>query len=74
MGGDDCTLAQIDHDGGNPASGKPVALKKQADADDTPMIRWSIEEVRRIANKLAQRRIHPAHISHGHADDEHIRP
>ena len=26
------------------------------------MIRWSIQEVRRIANKLAQRRIKPAYI------------
>jgi phosphohistidine phosphatase SixA len=26
------------------------------------MIRWSIQEVRRIANKLAQRRIRPTHI------------
>ena len=26
------------------------------------MIRWSIQEVRRIANKLAQRRIQPAYV------------
>ena len=27
-----------------------------------PLIRWSIQEVRRIAIRLAQRRINPAHI------------
>jgi phosphohistidine phosphatase SixA len=27
-----------------------------------PLIRWSIQEVRRIAIRLAQRRIKPAHI------------
>jgi hypothetical protein len=26
------------------------------------LIRWSIQEVRRIANKLAQRRIQPAYV------------
>jgi len=26
------------------------------------LIRWSIQEIRRIAIKLAQRRIQPAHI------------
>jgi len=26
------------------------------------MIRWSVQEVRRIANKLAQRRIQPAYV------------
>ena len=34
------------------------------------MIRWSIQEIRRIANRLAQRRIHPTISSHGHAGDE----
>ena len=27
-----------------------------------PLIHWSIQEIRRIATKLAQRRIQPAHI------------
>jgi SRSO17 transposase len=29
---------------------------------DTPLIRWSVQEIRRIATKLAQRRIQPAYI------------
>ena len=35
--------------------------KKNGDAT-TPLIRWSIQEIRRIAVRLAQRRIQPAHI------------
>ena len=27
-----------------------------------PLIRWSIQEIRRIATKLARKRIQPAHI------------
>jgi hypothetical protein len=51
------------HDGRDPPSGQSVAApKKPGDAEATPLIRWSIQEVRRIANKLAQRRIQPAHI------------
>jgi len=26
------------------------------------LIRWSIQEIRRIATRLAQSRIHPAHV------------
>jgi len=26
------------------------------------LIRWSVQEIRRIATKLAQQQIHPAHI------------
>jgi hypothetical protein len=26
------------------------------------MIRWSIQEIRRIATRLSRRRIHPAHV------------
>jgi hypothetical protein len=26
------------------------------------LIRWSVQEIRRIANRLAQRRIQPAHV------------
>jgi hypothetical protein len=26
------------------------------------LIRWSVQEIRRVATKLAQRRIQPAHI------------
>jgi len=32
------------------------------DENAPPLIRWSIQEVRRIANMLAQRRIQPARI------------
>ena len=28
----------------------------------TALIRWSVQEIRRIAIRLAQRRIHPAHV------------
>jgi len=54
--------ARVRDDGGDPPSGKPgTAPKKNAD-DSAPLIRWSIQEVRRIAVRLAQRRIQPAHI------------
>ena len=36
--------------------------KKTEDEDHQDLIRWSIQEVRRIANRLAQRRIQPAYI------------
>jgi len=36
--------------------------KNTQDADHPDLIRWSIKEVRQIANKLAQRRIQPAYI------------
>jgi hypothetical protein len=26
------------------------------------LIRWSMQEIRRITSRLAQRRIHPAHV------------
>jgi hypothetical protein len=26
------------------------------------LIRWSVQEIRRVAMRLAQRRIHPAHV------------
>jgi hypothetical protein len=46
-------------------SGQPVrAAQKNAAAssDQAFLIRWSIQEIRRISGKLAQRRIQPAHI------------
>ncbi|EJU10425.1 hypothetical protein LH128_04328, partial [Sphingomonas sp. LH128] len=47
----------------DPISRQPRdAPKKTKDADHQDLIRWSIQEVRRIANKLAQRRIQPAYI------------
>jgi hypothetical protein len=46
--------ARLRHDGGDPASSKRRdAPKKQMDENAPPLIRWSIQEVRRIANRLA---------------------
>jgi len=54
--------ARVCDDGRDPSPGKPgAAPKKNADATP-PLIRWSIQEVRRIAIRLAQRRIQPPHI------------
>ena len=45
------------------------------DLCDPPLIRWSIQEIRRIANRLAQRRITKALMSSlGRFGDERIRP
>jgi SRSO17 transposase len=38
------------------------------------LIRWSVQEIRRIAIRLAQRRIGPPTSSHGPSGDVHIRP
>jgi len=55
--------ARVRDDGRDPSPGEPcTAPKKDADATTPPLIRWSIQEVRRIAIRLAQRRIQPAHI------------
>ena len=40
----------------------------------SPLIRWSVQEIRRIAIRLAQRRIHPPTSSHGHSGDAPIKP
>ena len=57
--------ARLRHDGRHPSSRQCRAAQKNAatPAQNTPLlIRWSIQEIRRIAIKLAQRRIQPAHI------------
>ena len=57
--------ARIRHDGLNPASGEQHdAPKKEAQDTRTAqlLIRWSVQEIRRIAIRLAQRRISPAHV------------
>jgi hypothetical protein len=57
--------ACLRHDGGHPASGKLANTKENQDihSKKSPaLIRWSIQEVRRIAQRLAQRRINPAYI------------
>src|SRR5450759_238299 len=62
--------ARLRHDGGNPPSRPSAAARKNATPNHgkyksttTPsLIRWSIQEVRRIAIRLARKRIQPAHI------------
>jgi hypothetical protein len=62
--------ARLRHDGGDPTSRQSAAAKKNATTNRgknkgsaTPsLIRWSIQEVRRIAIRLARKRIQPAHI------------
>jgi hypothetical protein len=63
--------ARLRHDGGDPPSRQSNAAQKK-DATPNygknksiaipPLIRWSIQEVRRIAIRLARKRIQPAHI------------
>jgi hypothetical protein len=62
--------ARLRHDGGDPPSRQSAAVKKNEAPNHgknqriaTPsLIRWSIQEVRRIAIRLARKRIQPAHI------------
>jgi hypothetical protein len=62
--------ARLRHDGGDPPSRQSAAAKKNATTNHgknksaaTPsLIRWSIQEVRRIAIRLARKRIQPSHI------------
>ncbi|XKM38061.1 IS701 family transposase (plasmid) [Rhizobium ruizarguesonis] len=54
---------RLRHDGGDPVPRQcRDAPKKTADTDHRDLIRWSIQEVRRIATRLAQRRINPAYV------------
>src|SRR6267142_4919624 len=62
--------ARLRHDGGDPPSCQSAAAKKNATPNHSKnktiaassLIRWSIQEVRRIAIRLARKRIQPAHI------------
>jgi hypothetical protein len=57
--------ACLRHDGCDPAAGKPAdAQKNQVEhSRKTPsLIRWSIQEIRRIAQRLRQQRIRPAYV------------
>ena len=62
--------ARLRHDGRNPSSCEcHAAPKNEPPKDDvkdrkasSPLIRWSVQEIRRIAIRLAQRRINPAHV------------
>jgi len=57
-------------DSGHSAPCEQHAAPKNEPPDDearggkpsTPLIRWSVQEIRRIATRLAQRRIRPAHV------------
>jgi hypothetical protein len=51
------------HDGGHQTSGKPSDTKKNQNTHPQKpgaLIRWSIQEIRRIAQRLKQHRIEPA--------------
>lgn len=49
------------HDGRHPLSGQNWAIAPKNATEASFLIRWSIQEIRRIAMKLAQRRIPHAH-------------
>src|SRR5258708_4133762 len=62
--------ARLRHDGGDPPSRQSATAQKNETPNHgknqsivTPsLIRWSIQEVRRIAIRLARKRIQPAHV------------
>jgi len=62
--------ARLRHDGRDPTSRQSAAAQKnetsysgKTQGTATPtLIRWSIQEIRRIAIRLARNRIQPAHI------------
>src|SRR6202047_1079691 len=62
--------ARLRHDGGDPPSRQFAAAKKNETRNHSKnqkiatlqLIRWSIQEVRRIAIRLARKRIQPAHV------------
>src|ERR1700751_2876824 len=57
--------SRLRHDGRHPSSRQCHANQKNTASPsekNSLLIRWSIQEIRRIAIKLAQRRIHPAQV------------
>ena len=57
--------AGLRHAGGHPSPRQRAAAPKNPDhpdADAPGLIRWSVQEIRRIAVRLAQRRIRPARV------------
>jgi SRSO17 transposase len=57
--------AGLCHDGGHPPPGQHArSPKKQPDDDpqEPPLICWSVQEIRRVACRLAQRQIQPAEV------------
>ena len=57
--------AGLCHAGRHPPPGQHARTPKKQPADDPqepPLIRWSVQEVRRVATRLAQRQIQPAAV------------
>ena len=54
--------ARLRRDGDRTPSGEHHAAPKNDVTQGPALIRWSVQEIRRIATKLAQRRIQSAHI------------
>src|SRR5438034_7612460 len=62
--------ARLRHDDRDPTSRQPATAQKNKptppgksqNITTPPLIRWSIQEIRRIAIRLARKRIQPAHI------------
>jgi len=57
--------AGLRHDGRDPSSRQHHNTPKNDASDDQTsqaLIRWSVQEIRRVAIRLAKRRIKPAHI------------
>jgi hypothetical protein len=55
--------ARLRHAGGGPPSGgRHRAAPKKRRGGAVPMVRWSVQEIRRVACRLAQRRIEPAFV------------
>jgi SRSO17 transposase len=57
--------ARLRHDGGHSQTGEQAGAQKKKsakNAEPPDLIRWSIQEIRRIAQRLARTRIEPAYI------------
>ena len=57
--------ARLRHDGCHPTSGQQAGAQKnkvECNAKTSDLIRWSIQEIRRIAQRLARKRIQPADV------------
>jgi hypothetical protein len=60
---DDCP--QSSRDGGHPPSGQSAGAQKnyiERETKTSGLIRWSIQEIHQIAQRLARKRIQPAYI------------
>jgi hypothetical protein len=57
--------ARLCHDGCHPTSGQQADAQKnqvERNAKTSDLIPWSIQEIRRIAQRLARKRIQPADV------------